>query len=91
MKKTEIELPLTSGIVIFGIHTKTYMNKVRNLILLLTKLYIFRIKLNNEKPNMVALKHYITENLNIERNIFFKNNSLEKSETCWGPWKAIID
>ena len=89
--KTQIELPLNSDIVLFGILQKTERNNTRNLIILLSKYYIYRTKMREERLNIIALKNYLKENLKLEKNIFFKNNCLERANTCWDPWLAILD
>ena len=67
LKKTEIELPLNLTIILFGITDKLKKNYVRNLIILLTKFYIYITKLNTEQVHLKALQNYLKENLVIEK------------------------
>jgi hypothetical protein len=69
----EIELPLNLTIILFGITDKSKKNYTRNLIILLTKFYIYRTKLNTEQVHLKALQNYLIENLVIEKNIYYKN------------------
>ena len=87
---TQIELPLNIEIVLFGILQKTSKNWIRNLLLLLTKFYIYRTKLCGDPLNIIAVKNYIKENLLIEKYIYFKNNPQEVDNSCWDPWLPIL-
>jgi hypothetical protein len=89
-KKTEIELPLNLIIILFGITDKSKKNYMRYLIILLTKFYIYKTKLNTEQVHLNALQSYLKENLVIEKNIYYKNKSYEKANTCWSPWTPIL-
>jgi hypothetical protein len=61
-----------------------------NLIILLTKFYIYRTKLNTQQVHLKELQNYLKENLVIEKNIYYKNKSYEKANTCWSPWASIL-
>ena len=89
-EKTEIELQLNLTIILFGITDKSKKNYTRNLITLLTKFYIYRTKSNTEQVHLKALQNYLIENLVIEKNIYYKNKSYEKANTCWSPWASIL-
>ena len=69
---TYIEIPLNLEIVIFGLLHPYDANLIKNKIILLTKFYIFRTKVNE------ALKNYLKENLILEKHISFKNLNPEK-------------
>ena len=88
---TQIELPLNMCIVLFGIIETNERNYIRNLIILITKYYIYRCKMSCEQVNIFALKNYLKENLTIEKFIFNKNNTLEKVDNCWNPWTRILE
>ena len=87
---TQIELPLNLEIILFGILQRTEKNCVRNLILLLTKFYIYRTKMCEDPLNIVALKNYLKENLLTEKYIYFKNKPLQIANSCWDPWLPIL-
>ena len=89
--KTYIELPLNLILVLFGIMNSHGLNFVKNKILLLTKFYIYRVKLNEGVLNLTGLKNYIKENLNLEKHISLKNFTLEKYTEYWSPWESIFN
>jgi hypothetical protein len=66
-------------------------NLTKNKIILLTKFYIFRTKVNERMVNFEALKNYLKQNLILEKHISFKNLTLEKYNTYWSPWLPIME
>ena len=68
-EKTNIEVPLNLIFVLFGIMSNQGVNFVKNKIILLTKFYIYRVKLNEGILNFTGLKNNIKENLNLEKHI----------------------
>ena len=90
-EKTNIELPLNLILVLFGIMSNRGVNFVKNKIILLTKFYIFRVKVNEGILNFTALKNYIKENLNLEKHISSKKITLIKYTEYWSPWEFIFD
>ena len=62
----------------FGLLHPYDANLIKNKIILLTKFYIFRTKVNEGMVNFEALKNYLKENLVLEKHISFKNLTLEK-------------
>jgi hypothetical protein len=68
----------------FGLLHPYDANLIKNKIILLTKFYIFRTKVNER---MVNLK----ENLILEKHISFKNLTPEKYNTYWSPWLPIME
>ena len=89
--ETEIELPINLEFILFGFLEKNNKNQIRNLIILLTKLYIYRCKLNENQVNIIALKHYLKENLNLEKKMYQKNKSPEIYLNYWNPWLALLE
>ena len=87
----EIELTLNLSIVLFGLLDQSNKNYVRNLIILLSKFYIYRTKLSGQAISFSALKNYLKENLLCEKYIFFKNHTAEKANCCWNPWLPILN
>jgi hypothetical protein len=68
----------------FGLLHPYDANLIKNKIILLTKFYIFRTKVNEGMVNFEALNNYLKENLILERNTFLSShlfNSCHKSET----------
>ena len=56
---TYIEIPLNLQIVIFGYFKNLDLNFVKNKVILLTKFYIYKTKMNGGLVNFNALKSYI--------------------------------
>ena len=87
-------MPVNLTIILFGITDKSKKKKkknyMRNLIILLTKFYIYRTKLNTEQVHLKALQDHLKENLVIEKNIYYRNKLYEKANTCWSPWAPIL-
>jgi hypothetical protein len=75
----------------FGLLHPYDANLIKNKIILLTKFYIFRTKVNERMVNFEALKHYLKENLILEKHISFKNLTPEKYNTYWSPWLPIME
>lgn len=90
-RETQIELPLNLELVIFGFLEKSEKNYFRNLVIILSKFYIYRTKLNEVQVSIIALKNYLRENLNFERTIFQKYNSPQKYLNYWNPWLALLN
>jgi hypothetical protein len=62
---TYIEIPLNLEIVMFGLLHPYDANLTKNKIILLTKFYIFRTKVNERMVNFEALKNYLKQNNNV--------------------------
>ena len=90
-QQTNLELPINFDFVLFGFLQKSQMNYVRNIIILLSKYYIYKTKLEERNPNINALKNYLRENLYIEKHIYMSNNSIEKTQLCWNPWNSLLE
>ena len=88
---TQIVLLLNLDIVLFRILNNNNQNYVRNKIVLLTKFYIFRTKLNEQSVNILSLKNYLKECLMIEKRISYNLTSLDIFNTYWSPWEPIFD
>ena len=56
----------------FGLLHPYDANLIKNKIMLLTKFYIFRTKVNEGMVNFEALKNYLKENLILEKTHFFQ-------------------
>ena len=72
-----------------AIYENVKLNFVKNKIILLSKYYIYRIKLQKFLPNLNALKNYLKEHLNLEKYISFKTLSVEEYNKYWSPWAPI--
>ena len=88
---TYIEIPLNLEIVMFGLLHPYDGNLITNKIILLTKFYIFRTKVNEGMVNFEVLKNYLKQNLILEKHISFKNLTLKKYNTYWSPCLPITE
>ena len=64
---TNIELPLNIMIILFGIYENVKLNFVKNKIILLSKYYIYRTKLQEVLPNLNALKKLFKGTLELRK------------------------
>jgi len=75
----------------FGLLHPYDANLIKNKIILLTKFFIFRTKVNEGMVSFEALKNYLKENLILEKHISFKNLTSEKYNRYWSPWLSIME
>ena len=75
---TYIEIPWNLEIVMFGLLHSYDANLIKNKIILLTKFFIFRTKVNEGMVNFEALKNYLKENLILEKTHFFQELNSRK-------------
>ena len=62
-----------------------------NLILIITKNYIFKCKLNEQRLNIVEFKHTIMWYRSLEQYISKKNNTILAFEKMWTPLQYIFN
>jgi hypothetical protein len=72
---TYIEIPLNLEIVMIGLLHPYDANLIKNKIILLIKLYIFRTKVNNGIVNFEALKNYLRKSDFRKTHFFQEHNS----------------
>lgn len=89
--QTQIIIPFNMDIILFGNLGKTENNKIKNLIILLSKFFIYRTKLCENQVNFAGLKNYLKENLILEKNIFFKTKPLHIANLYWDPWLPLLE
>ena len=65
--------------MIFGFLNKSDMNLVRIIIILLSKFYIYRTKLDSGVLNITALKNYLRENMYLEKQVYCNNKNFRKN------------
>ena len=86
-----IELNITKEDVILGIQNIRRADNVINLIILLAKQYIYRIKYKNTVPVLQHFKKSITLQYNIEKYIAFSNCDWDKFNKRWMPYKQLLN
>ena len=62
-----------------------------NLLIILTKNYIYKCKLNEAKPNTIELKNKIKKYQSFDQYIAKKNNTVQAYEKCWAPIYIILN
>ena len=60
-----------------------------NLILILCRFHIYRMKMNERKPSFVLIKKEINHYFVMEKMIFVKINNLDKFNTKWEPFVLL--
>ena len=62
-----------------------------NLLIILTKNYIYKCKLNEAKPNTIELKNKIKKYQSFDQYIAKKNNTVQAYEKFWAPIYIILN
>ena len=62
-----------------------------NLLIIITKNYIYKCKLNETKPNMIELKNKIKKYQFLENHIAKKNDKVQVCEKFWSPLHVIFN
>ena len=62
-----------------------------NLLIILTKNYIYKCKLNEAKPNTIELKNKIKKYQSFDLYIAKKNNTVQAYEKFWAPIYIILN
>jgi len=64
---------------------------LQNLLIILTKNYIYKCKLNETKPNTIELKNKIKKYQSFDKYIAKKNNMVQAYEKFWAPMHIILN
>ena len=70
-------------------YTANYSHPI-NLIILLTKYYIYTSAKSKRVPNIFALQHLLKDMFEIEETIALKNMNLNNFEKAWRKWKRLF-
>ena len=62
-----------------------------NLLIIFTKNYIYKCKLNEAKPNTIELKNKIKKYQSFDQYIAKKNNTVQAYEKFWAPIYIILN
>lgn len=76
---------------ILGITPINLSNKPINFILILTRYYIYKARINNKQLNLTAWKNEVKSYINIEKSIAIKNNGFEKFMKIWEKWIPLYE
>ena len=80
----------TAQNIIFGITENTKSNNILNLIILITKKYIYNARYKDQVPNIQALKQILKFHYKSEKYSSYANCEWEKFNTRWSQFDALI-
>jgi exonuclease III len=83
LREREVNITWNLENISFGIKPKTVIDSSINYIILLGKIYIFKMKYQNCIPNIENFKYYLQTKINIEKEIAFLKNKLDVHQTKW--------
>ena len=78
-------------IVIFGEVPFSYQSLVINFIILYAKQYIFSCFKCGKLPNLIGFINFLKMNYNVEKYISVKNSTVDKFNSFWEQWKAVLE
>lgn len=91
LQKIHYALNVNKQTAIFGITHNICYNRSINYILILTRYYIYKCRLNNKSLNIQAWKNEIKHFILIEKLIAIKNDTFEKFTKEWEKWSPIFE
>ena len=75
----------------FGIIFDAALYMPINYILILTKYYIYKSRIQNKQPNIKIWQNEVKYYLFLEKMIAIKNNTYEKFEKNWNKWIVVFE
>ena len=75
----------------FGITFDVALYMPINYILILTKYYIYKCRIQNKQPNIKIWQNEVKDYLFLEKMIAIKNNTYEKFEKNWNKWIVVFE
>ena len=88
--KLSIPVVLSKTHILFGIDLKK-CNSTINLIILLSKFYIYRIRCQGSTLSFLALQREIESYYKLEKYILLKTLNLSNFKIKWQVWKGLFD
>ena len=91
MQRNGITFEFDKKNFIFGLHTKLNENRVHNLILLITKFYIYKSRCSNGNLSVESLLHILKQYYHVERHmasLYSNPNSLDEK---WSQFLRVIN
>ena len=86
LNENQITVNITFKTTTFGIHeTFTNENKLKNVMILLAKYFIFINKCKKTVPSWQAFKHYMEKRIGIEKESVHMKDKLRDFQTNWEP------
>lgn len=90
-EKIQFSLNIDKQTAIFGITFNVRFNKPMNYILILTRYYIYKCRINNKPLNLLTWRTEVSQFLTIEKMIAIKNGQFEKFNKDWNKWIVLFD
>ena len=75
----------------FGITFDVALYMPINYILILTKYYIHKCRIQNKQPNIKIWQNEVKDYLFLEKMIAIKNNTYERFEKNWNKWIVVFE
>ena len=85
------ELNISKHDAIFGIYNRKQADSVINLIVLLAKQFIYRMKYKNSVPLIEIFKKSVLLQYNVEKYIAYSNCNWDKFNKKWTSYKQLLD
>lgn len=84
LRKFEMQVTFDKNLILFGKYKERILYKVHNLLILITKQYIFASRYKEvPKLNFNALENIITNRISLEKYILLKNCRFSEFERHW--------
>ena len=88
-RKLCIPFKLNNYHILFGTDIKE-SNYAANLLIIITKFYIYKKRWQKLYPSFKALQREIEKYFKLEQFIFLKNQNNEQYETKWQVWRVYL-
>ena len=87
----QFSLNINKQTALFGITYNVIANKSINYILILTRYYIYKCRINNKQLSLQVWRKEVKQFLNIEKYIAIKNSNYEKFARNWSKWLLLFE
>ena len=90
-ERIQFSLNIDKQTAIFGITFNRHFNKPINYILIITRYYIYKCRINNKRLNLLTWRKEVNRFLSVEKMIAIKNGYFEKFNRHWNKWIVLFD
>lgn len=87
----QFSLNINKQIAIFGITFNVQFNEPVNYILIITRYFIYKCRLNHKPLNLLTWRKEVNQFLSIEKMIAIKNGYFEKFYKKWNKWIVLFN
>ena len=91
LNKLNIYIQIDLNTVVFGMSSNLKMNKIINFILLVTKYYIYRTKIREEKLHIFSLQNTLKDSFYIEKYVIFNKCKWLEFTRYWEKWFKLFE